>query len=271
MKTHYQLLELDPTASAEEIKHAFRREIARYHPDKVQHLGREFQEIAAVRAAELTEAYRILMDATSRQKYDDALADGSYGPPTVPPPAPPAAARESAPAPRQPASTDPQPPPGSDRRFQQERATTVDFVRKAAMAKLRSAIAGIGGSAAPLNVPGFDASYDVKAKKALFKKPDPSVRLLARVVAYVDAAAIEETWSLAAKSGAFDGVVSVLLLGSGVGSARELSLAISERRRRTRAGVPVLVPVDIRDWEALFPPETPEVVRQIVQRLRADS
>ena len=33
-----------------------RREIARYHPDKVQHLGPEFQEIAATRAAELTEA-----------------------------------------------------------------------------------------------------------------------------------------------------------------------------------------------------------------------
>ena len=33
-------------APADEIKKAFRREIARYHPDKVQHLGQEFQEMA---------------------------------------------------------------------------------------------------------------------------------------------------------------------------------------------------------------------------------
>ena len=48
--------------AADEIKKAFRAQIARYHPDKVQHLGQEFQEMAARRAAELTEAYRILSD-----------------------------------------------------------------------------------------------------------------------------------------------------------------------------------------------------------------
>ena len=37
----------DADAPADEIKKAFRREIARYHPDKVQHLGQEFQEMAA--------------------------------------------------------------------------------------------------------------------------------------------------------------------------------------------------------------------------------
>ena len=55
MKTYYELLSVAPGVSADEIKSAFRREIARYHPDKVQHLGTEFQEIAAVRASELTE------------------------------------------------------------------------------------------------------------------------------------------------------------------------------------------------------------------------
>lgn len=47
MKTYYELLDVAPQASSDEIKRAFRREIARYHPDKVQHLGPEFQEIAA--------------------------------------------------------------------------------------------------------------------------------------------------------------------------------------------------------------------------------
>ena len=54
MKTHYELLGLEPAADADTIKKAFRREIARYHPDKVIHLGAEFQEMAATRAAELT-------------------------------------------------------------------------------------------------------------------------------------------------------------------------------------------------------------------------
>ena len=53
MITFYQLLSLESSASADDIKKAFRAEIARYHPDKVQHLGKEFQEIAATRAAQL--------------------------------------------------------------------------------------------------------------------------------------------------------------------------------------------------------------------------
>ena len=75
MKTYYEILGVDRAAPTDEIKRAFRREIARYHPDKVQHLGPEFQEIAATRAAELTEAYRILMDEAGRRRYDEQLAD----------------------------------------------------------------------------------------------------------------------------------------------------------------------------------------------------
>jgi len=47
----YILLGLGRNASLGEIKRAFRTQIARYHPDKVQHLGKEFQEMAAGRAA----------------------------------------------------------------------------------------------------------------------------------------------------------------------------------------------------------------------------
>ena len=75
MKTHYELLEIAADAPADEIKRAFRREIAKYHPDKVQHLGKEFQEIAAVKAAELTQAYTTLTDAALRAEYDARLAE----------------------------------------------------------------------------------------------------------------------------------------------------------------------------------------------------
>src|SRR5213078_759792 len=80
MQTFYQLLALEPTASAEDIKKSFRAQIARYHPDKVQHLGKEFAALAAERAAELTEAYRILSDAGRRAEYDRAFAESGETP-----------------------------------------------------------------------------------------------------------------------------------------------------------------------------------------------
>ena len=92
MRTYYQLLGVGDSAPAEDIKRAFRREIARYHPDKVQHLGVEFQDIAAVRASELTEAYRVLMDPAARRAYDESL-NLEGGATDVPP------ASESAPPP----------------------------------------------------------------------------------------------------------------------------------------------------------------------------
>ena len=51
VKDYYELLEVAPTATAAEIKKAFREQIAKYHPDKVQHLGKEFQAMAAERVA----------------------------------------------------------------------------------------------------------------------------------------------------------------------------------------------------------------------------
>jgi len=84
LRNYYQLLALDASASAEDVKKAFRREIAKYHPDKVQHLGQEFQAMAAALAADLTEAHRILMDPALRATYDDELRAGQGAP--EPPP-----------------------------------------------------------------------------------------------------------------------------------------------------------------------------------------
>jgi DnaJ like chaperone protein len=50
LKNHYELLEIAVTASFDEVKRAFRAQIAKYHPDKVQHLGKEFQAMAATRS-----------------------------------------------------------------------------------------------------------------------------------------------------------------------------------------------------------------------------
>jgi len=53
----YTLLEVSPRASAEEIRAAYRRAVGRYHPDKVAHLGREFQELAHRKLLAIRRAY----------------------------------------------------------------------------------------------------------------------------------------------------------------------------------------------------------------------
>jgi len=251
----------------DEIKKAFRREIARYHPDKVQHLGTEFQEIASVRASELTEAYRILMDEEARRKYDESLADEGGAPPRTAGAAAPAAGTDTARA-RTDHVPEPVPPSGVDNRFQKERATTSDFVRKAGVSRLRDAVAATADGT-PVTIAGFDVAFDIKGKGGLFKKSEAPVRLLARFVPQVDAAAVAACWPLAVKAAKGNDPVCLLLLGNGgIGSARDLAVAIAEQRRKSRTAGPVLIPVDVRDWEALFPPEAPASVRAIVQWLR---
>jgi preprotein translocase subunit Sec63 len=53
----YQILEVDPQASDDEIEAAYRRQIAQYHPDKVAGAAKEIRELADKRAAEINSAY----------------------------------------------------------------------------------------------------------------------------------------------------------------------------------------------------------------------
>jgi DnaJ-class molecular chaperone len=56
----YTLLEISPKASPAEIKTAYRRAVTRYHPDKVAHLGAEFQELAHKKLLAIQQAYETL-------------------------------------------------------------------------------------------------------------------------------------------------------------------------------------------------------------------
>ena len=55
------MLGVASNASPEEIKAAYRDLANRYHPDKVSHLGEEFQKLAESRFKEIQAAYRELM------------------------------------------------------------------------------------------------------------------------------------------------------------------------------------------------------------------
>jgi DnaJ like chaperone protein len=56
----YKVLEIDPSATDDEIKKAYRKMALRYHPDKVIHLGPEFQKSATEKFQKVNEAYEKL-------------------------------------------------------------------------------------------------------------------------------------------------------------------------------------------------------------------
>ena len=56
-ETWFETLKVSPFASKEEIKAAFRLEIAKYHPDRVAHLGIELRVLADERSKKINRAY----------------------------------------------------------------------------------------------------------------------------------------------------------------------------------------------------------------------
>lgn len=53
----YKVLEIDPSASDEEVKKAYRKMAAKYHPDKVNDLGEEFRKAAEEKFKSVQTAY----------------------------------------------------------------------------------------------------------------------------------------------------------------------------------------------------------------------
>src|SRR5436190_1448671 len=204
------MLSLPPDAPSDEIKRAFRNEIARYHPDKVQHLGKEFQEMAATRAASLTEAYRTLMNAELRAEYDRlhvaslgpaaAASPSAAGPSTAAPAqthsshspgAPPShteSSPSSAPSSSGWASSSPRPEPplsaeaeaARSSRFAAERRDRDSFVRHATVGKFRQAVAAEMGQVEESSAKNFDFECVTKAK-GLFSR-NGAQRLAVRFV-----------------------------------------------------------------------------------------
>lgn len=56
----YEILGVRRGATPEEIKAAYRKAVAMYHPDKVAHLGKEFQELAHKKLIAIQQAYQTL-------------------------------------------------------------------------------------------------------------------------------------------------------------------------------------------------------------------
>lgn len=53
----YLILNINSNSSVDDIKKAYKEEIRKYHPDKVEHLGNEFKEIAERKTKDINKAY----------------------------------------------------------------------------------------------------------------------------------------------------------------------------------------------------------------------
>lgn len=262
---------MPPTADADTIKKAFRREIARYHPDKVIHLGPEFQEMAATRAAELTVAYKALSDPAMRAQYD-AGAMVVEPPPDVETP-PPARDAVDAPAGPPPESdhADVPPPAAGGRRFEAERADRDQILRRAVAGRVREAVESLLGAVEMPVVRGFDTALVPLAKPRFLGSHPP--RVLVRASDVVDAAAVADAWNAAARTRIHAGKspVVVLLVGRHLPPSRDLLRAIDAASRQRRpADSPeelVIVVVNASDWTCHMPDEVSGGVRRLVDRI----
>jgi uncharacterized membrane protein YkvA (DUF1232 family) len=57
----FEILGIEPSATQDEIKSAYRKLANQYHPDKVAHLGEELQALADQRFKEIQDAYEQLV------------------------------------------------------------------------------------------------------------------------------------------------------------------------------------------------------------------
>lgn len=71
-KDYYKTMGVEPGASAEEIKRAYRKLARKYHPDVSD------EQDAEVRFKEIGEAYEVLKDPVKREEYDQ-LRKGGFG------------------------------------------------------------------------------------------------------------------------------------------------------------------------------------------------
>ncbi|MCU1384946.1 MAG: hypothetical protein JWL71_3643 [Acidobacteria bacterium] len=273
LRNYYELLEIAPQAPAEEIKKSFRTQIARYHPDKVQHLGKEFQSMAADRAAELTEAYRILSHPGRRADYDRAFAEAG-GAVVSPAPSAPVTTQHqhtpaSTPIPDPPEAPSPSNAAASPRggQFREERATRDEFVRKATVGRLRQGLQSVAGDYEPSTLRGFDLALVPKSK--LFGR-SKNPRLLARFVSTLDREAVAEAWTQASKWGdTKSDEVCVLLLGTALAPAGELAGEIADQRKKSRGAKLTLIPIDARVWDAHMPLDAPPIAKTLLARLKS--
>ena len=91
---HFQILNVARGASTNEIKKAFRQEIAIYHPDRFMRASDEEKSYARARSQRINEAFRVLRDDQLRENYNMTMPGGGIGRNSMPVPTGPLTQRD---------------------------------------------------------------------------------------------------------------------------------------------------------------------------------
>jgi preprotein translocase subunit Sec63 len=79
----FEVLGIRPNSTREQIRTAYREQVARYHPDK--HRGNPLEDLAAAKLVEINRAYEILTDDAKRATYEaTGSSNRAPAPPTSP-------------------------------------------------------------------------------------------------------------------------------------------------------------------------------------------
>lgn len=73
---YYQVLHIEPEASAGQVRQAFHASSRAFHPDANRHLDEAHRRAIARISKRITEAYTVLRDPKRRRAYDEALNEG---------------------------------------------------------------------------------------------------------------------------------------------------------------------------------------------------
>jgi hypothetical protein len=76
---HYEVMEVAPDAPSDQIAAAFAQLVRRWHPDRLSPELSDLKEVSMRVFARMTEAYRTIGHAGSRQEYDQSIGAGAAG------------------------------------------------------------------------------------------------------------------------------------------------------------------------------------------------
>ena len=252
MKDYYQVLRISRQAGATEVKRAYRRQISRYHPDKVHHLGEEFQVLAAEKSAQLTEVYHRLLEANgSDERIEDVVM-------------PDASPRE------EPRVGDAAMPPPVNRMssWQAVAAGCPTLILTAAIDRVSQAVRLTLPRVDEFAVPGFSGAWRTRADWRGLLKRRPIEGVLLRAAADDVPADRHRTTRIRHLVPGVDGAIVVFDLTVGpLPVDTQPSSSVRQASSRGERDV-YCVTLDAMTWKARTPSEAPPIAHLILARVR---
>ena len=123
------------------------------------------------------------------------------------------------------------------------------------------------------NISKKDARPESSRSLSNLLKKQVAPIVLVRILALVDGAAAMDAFGSAVRSriDTKGTGIALLLIGNQLGPAGELARAIEDARKKSPTAQDRIfpVPIDMRDWSAKIPLNTPDAIRTLVERLKS--